>query len=327
MIDLKMRFDGESFDDYFVRLFENAPMYNLKCQEIADLLNEECGEQYNESKWRKDFKLFDRGRIYERNKLTAGVATRILALSDFHVPFALPKETFADYVGVTDILVLNGDLQDAQSCSAFPKKYRIPFVDEMILCRQYIIDLVEYIKPKRVVVTRGNHEDRLLRLLSDSLNTDLLGIMPDSPLDLIINDGFKNRDRYAKTTVWYEPLKNVLDIPIEYNGEWWVKIGKTIFAHPLAYSGGMLKTTEKAVNHFLRVDRDFDTCVLAHTHKLGQFIQGNIQMFEQGCCCKIEELNYMDGKLGLPQQKGFLYICQDKDGGLLFDKCKLVVID
>jgi len=36
---------------------------------------------------------------------------------------------------------------------------------------------------------------------------------------------------------------------VEYNGSWWVKVGKIIFAHPLTYSSGMLKTTEKAVNY------------------------------------------------------------------------------
>lgn len=323
-----LRLPGEGELDYFVRLFDNKDQYSLNCEAIAVLLNADSGHNYDESAYRKKYTAFNLGRLYERGKLMDGVVTRILDLSDFHYPYALPKETFGDYISLVDVLVLNGDIQDAQSCSHFSKKYRIPFVDEMIGARQYLIDLIDYIHPKKVIVIKGNHEDRLLRLLSDSLNDDLLGLMPDSPLDLIVNDGFKNHDRYAKTTIWYSPIKDVFtDIIVEYTGDWWRKVGKAIFAHPLTYSSGMLKTTEKAVDYFLRIDREFDTIAVAHTHKLGHYIQGNIHLFEQGCCCKTEAAEYSDGKLQMPQQKGFLYLCQDKDGNLLFDKCKVVAID
>jgi predicted phosphodiesterase len=322
------RVDGETYDDFMVRLFEHKGDYGLNCQHIADIMNEEFNNNFSESKYRKEYNAFNRGRVYEREKSQSAVATKILALSDFHFPYALTINTFSKYAGCVDILVLNGDLQDCQSVSAFPKKYRIPFIDEMIGTRQYLIDLIELIQPRKVIITRGNHENRLLKQLTDRLNDDLLGLMPDSPIDLIVNDGFKNNDRYAKTTIWYEPIKNVFDdIEIEYTGDWWCQIGKTIFAHPLAYSSGMLKTTEKAVNYFLRINRDADCIVLAHTHHLGQYIQGGIQMFEQGCCCKVEASEYMDGKLQIPQQKGFVYLCQDKEGNLLFDKCKLVALN
>lgn len=318
----------ESYEDYFVRLFENKSLYGLDCQKIANILNEMTGNNFGESSYRKEFAAFKRGMLYERNKGNSGIHCRILALSDFHVPFQLPIETFAEYCDRVDVLVLNGDIQDAQSCSKFNKKYRVPFIEEMIECRQYLIDLIEYIHPKKVYITKGNHERRLLNLLSDRINEDLLGLMPDSPLDLIVNDGFKNRDRYAKTTVWYEPLKDLFDnVEIFYNGEWWCKVGKAIFAHPITYSSAMLKTTEKAVNYFLRIDRDFDTCVLAHTHKLGQYIQGGINMFEQGCCCKTEAAEYVEGKMQIPQQKGYMYICQDKNGNIILDKSKLISID
>lgn len=35
-------------------------------------------------------------------------------------------------------------------------------------------------------------------------------------------------------------------------------------------------------------------------------------------------MNYADGKLTLPQQKGFIVIAQDKDGHILPDHTKLV---
>ena len=252
---------------------------------------------------------------------------RVLCISDTHVPFSLPVSTWKDYYGKVDILILNGDIQDCQSISKFPKQYRVPFVEELVQTRFFIIDLVKMIRPHRVIVIKGNHEARMSRYLSDRLNEDLLNIMPDTPMDLIVNDGFKNRDRRYGSEVWYEPLKDVLaeeGVEIIYAGDWWVKIGKVIFAHPLSYSGGMLKTAQKAAEYFLRVDRDFSTLVMAHTHKQGSYTQGGIQLYEQGCCCDTKKLNYNDGYLTLPPQRGFIYLGLDKFGNEIKSKTKLI---
>lgn len=258
-----------------------------------------------------------------------GIGRKILSISDLHIPFNLPLETFKDYSGAIDTLVLNGDLEDCQSVSKFSKKYRIHFTEEMVITRQYMIDLIKMLNPKEVIIVKGNHEVRMGRYLSEQLNDDIMNLMPDSPMDLIVNDGFKNRDRLNKTETWYCPLIEVFrdtGIDISYTGDWWRKVGKSIFVHPLSYSSGMLKTTEKAIEHFLRVDRDFDALIMAHTHKLGSYVQGGIYMYEQGCCCKTEMLDYNDGYMTLPPQKGFIYICQDVDGFIVPNKTKLITL-
>ncbi len=300
---------------------------NTPYEELSEYLFGE-GNCFNESEVRK--RMYGMKRlieIIESDKGSAEIANRILSLSDFHIPFNLPLETFKSYSGKVDTLVLNGDIEDCQSCSKFSKKYRVHFTEEMIQTRQFMIDLINMIKPKSVIIVKGNHEHRMGRYLSDQLNDDLMNLMPDTPMDLIINDGFKNRDRLNKTETWYCPLTEVFDetgIEISYTGEWYRKVGKTIFAHPLSYSSGMLKTTEKAVEFFLRTDRDFDSIVLGHTHKLGSFVQGNIRMYEQGCCADLNRLDYNNGYLTIPQQKGFIYLCQDKDGNILPNKTNLV---
>ena len=257
------------------------------------------------------------------------VANRILCISDTHVPFNLPADTWGQYAGRVDTLVLNGDIQDAQSISKFSKQYRVPFVEEMIAAREFILDLVDIVRPKKVVVVKGNHEVRMSRYLSDNLNEDLLNLMPDTPMDLLINDGFKNRDRFKGTAIWYEPLKNVLQeagVEIVYNGKWYEKVGKILFVHPLSYSGAMLKTAEKAMQYFLRIDRDFSTLVMAHTHKLGSYTQGGIQLYEEGCCCDTDRLNYNDGHMTIPVQKGYLYMCQDRYGQEIKSKTELIAL-
>lgn len=297
---------------------------DLDWKEIIDILGLDCGVD------------FLRHRAYGwmdyDNYIHScdSVHRRILSISDLHIPFNLSIETFRAYAGCVDVLVLNGDIEDAQNVSKFSKKYRVHFTEEMILARQFLIDLIKMINPKEVIIVKGNHEARMGRYLSDKLNDDLMNLMPDSPMDLIVNDGFKNKDRLNRTETWYAPLVEVFQgtgINVVYNGEWWYKVGKTIFAHPLSYSSGMLKTTEKAVEYFLRIDRDFDSVVLAHTHKLGSYVQGNINMYEQGCCCKTELLDYADGYLTIPAQKGFIYLCQNCDGDIIPSKTKLVQIN
>lgn len=258
-----------------------------------------------------------------------GVATRILSVSDMHVPFQLPVELLSDYVGNIDILQINGDVIDAQGMSKFPKIYRQSPMEEIIEGRQYLIDLIEYINPKKVVVNYGNHDKRLITYLAKKLDTDILQLLPDTSLELIFVDGFRNYDKKSKAKVWYEPLCNVFpDIEIEYHDDWKSKIGKTWFVHPLAYRQGCLATAEKAKDYLQDTDKEgFDCVVMAHTHQIGDSERGFIRLLEQGAFADVSKMNYMDGKLTKPQKKGVALICQDAEGNLIGIKSKVISLN
>lgn len=258
-----------------------------------------------------------------------GVATTILSISDLHVPFQLPKELLSNYVGKVDILQLNGDLVDCQAISKFSKQYRISPMEEIIQARQYLIDLIEYIKPKKVVANNGNHENRFATYLAKNLDTDLLELMPNSPLELIFIDGFTHYDKRAKSKIWYEPLVNIFDdIKIEYFDDWKTKIGLTWFVHPLAYRQGMLATADKAKAYLQdKYKEPFDCVVMAHTHSVGDSTKGYIRLFEQGAFADVDKMNYADGKLTKPQKEGFAIICQNKNGELIQEKSKVIVLN
>ena len=258
-----------------------------------------------------------------------GVATTILSISDLHVPFQLPISTFSDYVGKIDILQINGDVVDCQALSKFPKQYRVSPMEEMIEARQYLIDVIEYIKPKKVIVNFGNHDKRFASYFAKNLDTDALELLPDTSLELILVDGFKHYNKRTKSKTKYEPLCNVFDdVEIQYVDDWKCTIGKTWFVHPLAYKSGTLATCEQAMNYLHKTERDvFDTVVMAHTHSVGDSKKGFIRLFEQGACCDVNKLNYMDGRLTNPQKMGFAVICQNKDGDLIEDKSKVIVLN
>lgn len=256
-----------------------------------------------------------------------GASERILCVSDVHIPFNLPIDIFASYKGIVDTLIVNGDLLDCFSCSAFPKKFKVNLDEELVLGRQYIIDLINLTTPKKVMFVMGNHEYRMQRYCSDRLSNELLGIIPTDPLGMIVDDGFKVNDERNKTQTQYSSIREVFEdsnIEIVYDKEWWIKEGNVIFCHPLNYSSGMLKTTEKAVNYFLRIDRTFTGIVMAHTHKVGSFTQGGIKMYEQGCVCDLDKLDYNNGKLIIPNQNGFMYLALDSNGDIIDCKTRII---
>lgn len=312
-------------------LVENKLIYKIDptpYEELSELIFGE-GNCFNESEVRK--RMYGMKRLIEiiEAEKTSGVATTILSISDLHVPYQLDYSLLAEYRGRIDILQINGDVVDCQALSKFDKQYRISPIEEMILGRQYLIDLIEYLKPSKVICNYGNHDKRFASYFSKNLDTDILELLPDTSLELILVDGFHHYDKRSKTKVWYEPLKNVFeDIEIEYVDDWKVRIGKTYFVHPLAYKSGILATADKAKAYLQDVTNEpFDCVCMAHTHAVGDSIRGNIRLLEQGAFADVKKIDYMDGKLGRPQKSGFAIICQDETGSVIPEKTKVVVLE
>ena len=260
-----------------------------------------------------------------------GIAQRILSLSDFHIPFELPIATFKDYRNRVDILQINGDVLDCQALSRFPKMYRISPMEEIVKGRQYIIDLINYIGAKEVYINYGNHDIRMGNYFARNLDADILELMPNTAIELIVNDGFRHYNKQTMQNVYYPPIKDSFEdegIHVHYVNDWKVKIGKTWFVHPLAYRQGNLATAERAKQYLQDTDTEpFDTVVMAHTHRVGQTKIGYINLFEQGCCCDVTQMRYADGKLQKPHKEGFLFIAQDNEGNLIEHKTKLISLN
>lgn len=49
------RLSSESIDDYLIRLGDNLNTYDLNWTQASRLLNDECDEEYSESRWRKRY--------------------------------------------------------------------------------------------------------------------------------------------------------------------------------------------------------------------------------------------------------------------------------
>lgn len=257
-----------------------------------------------------------------------GVATTILSVSDLHYPFAKPLDTFKEYIGKIDILQLNGDVLDCMQLSRFNKTYRISPMDEIIEGRQYIIDLIEMIHPKIVLVNHGNHELRMGAYLAKNLDNELQELMPETAFDYIFLDGFTHYNRKTKAKIKYAPLCEVFDdVEIEYTGTWYSQYGKVLFCHPKTFASGPLKTAEKALYWFRNEGFDFTALIMSHTHRVGSYKIGNSMIYEQGCCCETNKMRYNDGQLVNSQKEGFMIICLDRDGYVIEDKTKIITLN
>lgn len=316
--------EGEQYIEYRDRITINKTSYNLTWQDIKDLVNCFYNIKLSDN-WRK-FYYFS----IEKEKHNIENCTRILCISDIHIPFNLPVDILSDYRNKVDTLIINGDLLDCYSLSKFTKLYRKPLIDELIKARQYVVDMIDLIKPKKVIAITGNHEIRLGRIIADKIGSDLLDLMPTDAMAFIFDTGFNSYDHQTKTKTIYEPLDKVFDkIGIEciYANNFWYQEGKTIFVHPMAFKQSPLSTSVKAYEYFISKHLDFDTISMAHTHHLGYTKYGEYHLFEQGCLANLKDMNYMDMKLPkVGQVNGFIYLLQDENGNLDYDKSKLEVL-
>ena len=334
-IDTIARRDYESHDDFMVRVGQMVMDGKLTWAMAADIFNKDTGKDFGECAYRKHFKSFWQGVQYQKNLSSVAendngkAKTCILSISDLHIPFQKPVETFKEYAGKIDVLQINGDLLDSSQISKFVKTFRVSPIEEMITARQYVIDLIEMLRPAKVLVNYGNHELRLGQYLAKHLDNELQELMPETEFDYIFVDGFTHYDRKTRAKVKYPPLCEVFDdVEIEYSGTWYSKYGNVYFVHPRAFSSGPMKTAEKALSWFRNeTNQPVGALVLAHTHRLGMYKIGKTMIYEQGCCCETDKMLYNDGNLINSQKEGFMLIYLDSDGNLIEDKTKLISLN
>lgn len=317
--------ENESCDDFFVRIGQEVYSHNLTWKTATEILNEATGRDFDESTYRKRFVAFSAGMRYASEKKKGAGHTRILSVSDLHIPYQQPLSVFMDYADKVDILQLNGDIVDCQAISKFPKAYRKSPMDEILEARQYLIDLISMLHPKKVIVNYGNHDLRFQNYLSKSLDNDLLELMPRTSLELIFVDGFTHYNKELHTKVHYDPLKEVFhDIEIRYVDSWYTQIGKTIFCHPSSFSSGIMRTAEKARRYFKDEGFVFSSLVMAHTHRIGHYVIGDTVIYDQGAACNTKAMQYADGRLVASQKEGFIWLEQDTDGNLIEENTNII---
>lgn len=255
----------------------------------------------------------------------------ILSLSDLHIPFA-PIERIVSILEdhkdtlksdkVKSCIMLNGDIMDQYAASMFPKSKEIAMIKEYQMSMNLVDICLDY--TDHVFMTRGNHEKRLSRSIKEKLpgpvanmfQTDLLARIANG--EIIGKDGmtigfannFKGRVHYQVAEPWY------------------MRIGKTIFAHASAYKSGPGATVAVVASYLSkRYDRnEFDCVVHGHTHCLYKGIVANRLLIEQGSLCGRLDYEHDDHLKFGSSQNGYAYIWQDKNGNTNFNDSNIVYI-
>lgn len=241
----------------------------------------------------------------------SGEERKALYLADLHVPFTnynLVKHIVKTHDDA-DFLVINGDFLDLFAVSKFAKDKDVALKREMREARhflEFVSDIFE-----DVIITEGNHERRLKTYLRHAIPTDMQFLFEDDILKYVVSGKTLNK----------EPLENVHVI-----GSWWVKVYDTIFAHPDNFSSVPMRTSLDTSQHFLMLQGiPHRTCVIGHTHQVGELYRGEVKCMETGCLCY--DMDYRKGaKFNTKNRwkRGHALIYFDKDGNSLHNKSRVI---
>lgn len=290
---------------------------STKTQELKDF---EKKKEVFEELWLKHK---PKGFMFKQRGLPEKAEYKILSLSDLHCPIVdsdmlysiLEKEKDADLV------VINGDLLDGYIFSTYQKSKTLAAVDEY----RSAFAIVKYIAERfpRVVLTKGNHDDRVQRYLADKLIPKEASALFQPDLLARIANG-EEVDEYGKLVKKHD----FSNVTYERSHSWYVRVGNAIFAHPhfkITSAPGM--GVRKAAQQFEKIytDGEIDCIVIGHTHALYQGVVKNQLLIEQGCLTAFTPYSWSaKSAYESSPQLGYAVVYQDVEGNTDYNKSQFV---
>lgn len=278
-------------------------------------LDRDCARQYVKRRRKKEG--------YFKDKIDNS-RYRILSLADLHIPFYNRERVLniiKQHKDEFDEIILNGDILDVKPLSKFAKE-KITLIEEELIEGHNLLRNIRRITDKKIILVRGNHENRLSAFIANNC-LEISSLVNEDILDMLAN-GFTVYEKMNKKKKHYRSFKNVI-----YANEFYYKVGKTVFTHPLNFSQVDGKIAVLSANYFKQMFEDVDCVVVAHTHKICNILSGSsgIYSYEQGCIC--DEMNYAKrGNLNLKRQRnGYIMVVQDIEGNLMVNETKQYVLD
>jgi predicted phosphodiesterase len=251
--------------------------------------------------------------------LTSVNTLKILSLSDIHFPYAR-----VDYLleaiekhEDADICVLNGDIFEGHVFSTFEKHKRVAALHEYQAAFEFINMCAETFP--RVYIVAGNHDVRSSKYLgrmgieneaSQIFRPDLLARLANGEL---LDETGLLIDHKDFSNVFYDQRES-----------WYLRIGKTIFAHPHGRGGGKPGATVQTVANYFNSryrEGDIDCVVIGHTHKWYKGIHAQQLLIEQGCLSGLmtyahsPKLEFFGGAVN-----GYAVVYQDDEGSCDFNQ-------
>lgn len=234
---------------------------------------------------------------------------RIVVAGDFHAPFHEPDlvARLVEAERGSDVLIINGDLQDFYSISRFTKYERVSIEDELAAVDALLGKCSEAFG--EVVLVCGNHDrPRFERQLRNLLTPELVEVV------LFLTGG--HLDPIAMLAKRY-PNVRIASHPVGRHAVgWFYQRGDLICAHAEKFSrvpGSALRTIHEWLaerTHALGL-QPWRVLVQAHTHQLGLLPwMADSMLIEGGCMCQTHGYQ-LDAKIaGRPQRRGYVTLDQ-----------------
>ncbi|MBM08043.1 MAG: hypothetical protein CMF69_00465 [Magnetovibrio sp.] len=249
------------------------------------------------------------------------IERKILTLSDIHFPFALYDELDKALTlhSDADVVVLNGDILDGYIFSTYGTARRIAAVKEYLSAFELVKRIAESF-PKCVIVS-GNHDRRPAKALAKrEFQKEATQILRPDLLARIANGEVLNKDGELVEKLNFD---NVI---YQKYDSWYVRVGKTIFCHPDAYSGGSPGATVKRLcTYFMNRlgGENFDSIVVGHTHRIYKGVVMNKLLIEQGAMCSRQPYQHR-ADLSFPHaMNGYAVVYQDAEGNTDFSESRI----
>lgn len=292
---------------------------SIRCK-IARLTPEEIHTDHYEERWSNIIDVAESYRLDSVHRdlgITDHVSRKILTFSDLHIPFFLSEQMYdvLDQHQDTDIIVLNGDILDGYIFSTFSKAKRIAALKEY----QAAYDLVHWLSDnfENIIIVSGNHDSRSSKVLSRAgFEKEATQVFRPDLLSRIANGE------------QLDDLGNLLqkrdfdNVHYQLMDSWYVRVGKTIFAHPDGFASRFPGATAvKLYDHFSAAmhEDDFDSIVVGHTHKIYKGIYRGKLLIEQGAMAHRLPYQFRTDLRFKNAMNGYGIIYQDSDGNTDFN--------
>jgi predicted phosphodiesterase len=249
----------------------------------------------------------------------ASTSRKILSLSDIHFPLARMDfllDAIEDHKDA-DICVLNGDIFEGHMFSTFEKHKRIAAIDEYRAAFEFV-SLCSEVFPV-VYLVDGNHDVRTAKALArNGFETEASQIFRPNLMARLANGEFLDETGLVLEQAKFD---NVI---YDQRESWYLRIGRTLFAHPHGRGNGKPGGTVQTVANYFNSRYQagaIDSVVIGHTHKFYKGVHQGQLLIEQGCMSGLmsyahsPKMDFFGGAVN-----GYAVIYQDEEGNCDFNK-------
>jgi len=246
--------------------------------------------------------------VEEWEAMGAAKTKKVLCLFDAHIPFHIQnifEEITDKYSDKVDAVILGGDFFDLAMASKF-FDYEEGTLKDVYMMGLDILTLLAA-NFRKVIMFKGNHEERLTKKQSSELRNIAYMFSGDILQNIAMGYEFENGN----------PIKTRNHDNVEYYDDNFVIIGDVVYQHPHDFtqeSTMARRATEYWNSRFSTMGKRLSAIVTAHTHRHAHISSTGVHYIEPGCI--MGKCDYLIKELKLTKkvpERGIAIIAYNED--------------